>query len=329
MAGWAVSMVLFAATWNPLLLVPERVLFGIGWIAAYSMAVAHLGDVVTPREAGIAFGMLTTSMGAGFTLGPLLGTVVTAWRGIRASYLVGSAVLLAGAAVAAGALRPVRSPHARAVVSSGIRPVAIDRHRLLEMLRTPSLAAASIANLMINLSFGAAVVTFFPLYAAALHVPQAATNSMFSMRALASTISRIPAGAVVSRFSSWIVLIVALALLGAVLLSMGHERRIYALALLLVLEGIAYGIILTSAQALTADKSVAMARGGAIGLYSLAGSLGGGIGPVMLGVVAQLWGIRAVFNTAGIMVAAGLLATAYMRSRSAGARPVIATTEVY
>ena len=79
------------------------------------------------------------------------------------------------------------------------------------------------------------------------------------------------------------------------------------LALLLVLEGMAFGVILTSAQALT-TQTAAVPRGTAIGLYSMAGSIGNGFGPLILGLVAEIWGVQTVFLFTGFLTLAALLA---------------------
>ena len=112
MVGWSAAVALIAITTNPYWLLPTRVLYGMCWIATYAMAVAHLGDVVSPRERGVAFGLLTTAMGVGFTVGPLLGAAILAWHGIRASYFAAAAVALAGGILAATGLRPGIPPAA-------------------------------------------------------------------------------------------------------------------------------------------------------------------------------------------------------------------------
>ena len=182
---------------------------------------------------------------------------------------------------------------------------------------------------MINLSFNAAVVNFFPLYATQLQVPQTVTNSMFAARATGSTVSRFPAGILIARVSSWTVLVGTLVLLTVVVFALGLVRRPDILAVLLGIEGITFGIILTADQALTAEISPTIPRGSAIGVYSLTGSLGTGVGPAALGLVAQHWGLQAVFDCTGIMILAGLVAAISLRGRhlAAQASPVSSRTQ--
>ena len=307
MVGRAVAAALIAATTNPYWLLPARVLYGMSWISMYAMAVARLGDAIPADESGVALGMLTTAMGVGFAAGPLLGAAVMVAHGIRASYLVASA----GGIVAITALRP----SARTGGAAGVDQPPLDWRALRPMLRDPNLRAASLGNLMIDLSFNAAVLNFFPRYAAALHVSQTATNSMFAARATGSTVSRVPAGIVIGRTSGWTVLLASLGALTVVLFSLGLASHLAVLAVLLGLEGILFGVILTADQTLTPEISRGIPRRRAIGLYSLAGSLGNGLGSARLGLVAQQWGVWTVFECAGAAVLAALAATLGLRAR--------------
>jgi len=54
-----------------------------------------------------------------------------------------------------------------------------------------------------------------------------------------------------------------------------------------------------------------------VGVYSTAGSLSAALGPLVQGLVANQWGVRAVFGTTALAVAAGLLAVSYLYTRIA------------
>ena len=56
----------------PLLLV-GCLLFGAAGVATFQIGAALLGDVTTPGQRAMAFGLYTTAMGVGFTIGPLIG----------------------------------------------------------------------------------------------------------------------------------------------------------------------------------------------------------------------------------------------------------------
>jgi MFS family permease len=175
------------------------------------------------------------------------------------------------------------------------------------MMRDPTLRAASISNLVINITFDALIANFFPVYAFQLGASQSTTNSMFSARAVGSTLSRVPAGVLVSRFSARAVLGVALATLTVGMFGFSITRRLDLLAILLVFEGVFFGVILMAGQALTAEESAIAPRGAAIGFYSMSGSIGNGIGPFLLGLIADRWSLRSVFVITSLFAFLGLL----------------------
>jgi MFS family permease len=75
----------------------------------------------------------------------------------------------------------------------------------------------------------------------------------------------------------------------------------------LALEGLAYGAFLTSSQAYVAEHSVEASRGAAIGFYAMTGGIGNTLAPLLLGVLASLLGLGAVFFVTG-GVGLGMLA---------------------
>ena len=87
------------------------------------------------------------------------------------------------------------------------------------------------------------------------------------------------------------------------------------LGMLLAGEGIAFGMFLTSGQAFVTEHSTEDNRGTAIGVYSMAGSIGATMGPFVLGLVADVWGLAAVFQITGALVFTGIGVLWYLRSR--------------
>ena len=79
------------------------------------------------------------------------------------------------------------------------------------------------------------------------------------------------------------------------------------LGALLVLEGIAFGMHLPSGQAFVAEQSTPSTRGQVVGGYSMAGSLGNALSPLVLGIVAEAGGVQAVFPFTVGLIAVGLV----------------------
>ncbi|MGC8786083.1 MAG: MFS transporter [Anaerolineae bacterium] len=307
MVSFAVALALFAIAPNAYFLLIGRVIDGIAMVCTFLIGAAYVSDIVAPEERALAFGLYSTAMGLGFTVGPLVGAAVAVRYGIAGSYWAGAIVGLTGAVIAASCLKDIRSDEA--TVNHQRRSPWAD---LQQMMHNRNLMAGSLANLLMNMVFSGAVVNFFPVYAAQLGIPQAMINSMFSARALTSASARLPTGAIASKISSRIVMLTALMIAVVAMFLLPHTQQRILLSLLLILEGIAFGSFLTSGQIFVAQHSAADTRGAAVGAYSAAGSLSSIFSPILLGVVADLGGVQTVFWLTGLLVLLGIAAIEYL-----------------
>jgi MFS family permease len=314
MACFATALLLFAVAPTPGLLVPGRVVLGVAMVATFWIAAAHLGDIVSKDERGIAFGLMTTAMGIGFTIGPLIGGRLTEAGGTRTSYLFAAAVGVVGLVVVltqlpAGLPAHVRDAAARATLRSSLR-----------LARDPNLVVASIASILASIAFAGAVSTFFPLHGEDLGLSEATIATLFAVRAGVSAAARLPAGFVAAAIGNRPVLFGALVLEAIAVLGLAGTERTGMFGALLALEGVAFGAFLTSGQAFVAEHTVAETRGAAIGLYSTAGSLGGTIAPLGLGLIGKALGLPSVFVATAVLFAVGLALLGWMsvQARAAG-----------
>jgi DHA1 family multidrug resistance protein-like MFS transporter len=306
---FVVSSLLYTVAPSPYLLLPIRVVAGLAMVSTFFVGVAYLSGIVAEDERGIAIGLYATAMGLGFTVGPLVGGRVAMMHGYRASYRVAALCALVGFVIARVGLTPAdktaRPPQPRGWMFTKLGP----------MVQDPNLLAASLANLFMSTVFVGAIANFFPLYAASLSVDESAIGTMFAIRAFASASTRLPTGLLTTKLSSRNLMFVALALAMVASLSISFATIPLVLALFLATEGISFGMFLTSGQAFVAEHVRKSERGTAIGLYSTAGSFGSSVGPFLLGLVAELWGLATVFRVTAALVLAGIVVVVYVSAR--------------
>jgi len=303
----AASSFLYAVVPNPYFLFPIRILASLAGVCYILMGMACLGDVVAKGERGLAVGLYTTCMGLGFSVGPFIGGRVAEAYGYRVAYEVAALCALLGFAVVRLGLAG-QSPNQGTVTS---RPDASLSTRLKLMVREPNLLAASLANVSQGAVFGV-IMSFFPLYLASLSVGDAAIGSMFAVRALCSTLARMPTGLLTTRLSSKSIMTIALALMVIVVVSISGTTTPAVLGVLLAGEGVAFGMFLASGQTYVTERSTESDRGTVLGVYSTAGSLGATAAPFALGFIADVWGLVAVFQVTGVLVLVGLGVLGYV-----------------
>ncbi|MBI5029056.1 MAG: MFS transporter [Chloroflexi bacterium] len=321
MLSFAVATFLFAISPNAYFLIPGRVLIGLGSVSTFSIGVAYVADIVSPSERGLAYGLYATSMGIGFGVGPLIGAFIALHYGVAASYLMASGIALIGMVLGFKGLRTIRQTSN----TTGIVPLKLQWRSIRNVIREPRIMAGSLANLIMSTSFSGAIINFFPMYSAQIGLSQIAINSMFSIRAFGSAAARLPTGAITHRISSRIVMGAALVLAMLAVIAMAQTETAFVLGILLLIEGVAFGTFLTSGQAYIAECSTPESRGTAVGAYSTAGSLGSTLSPVMLGVVAEVWGVQMVFRVTGVLILIGLLGIVGLDLWKLQAKPIRAS----
>jgi DHA1 family multidrug resistance protein-like MFS transporter len=310
LASFALAMALFTVAPDPALLIPGRLLIGVALVATFWIAAAYLGDIVGTAERGLAFGLLTTAMGLGFTLGPLLGGEIAERASIRGAYALAVVAAVAGAVIVATQLRGGQVERDR-------RSRSLPSLRAsLRVGRERPLIVAGIANILSAITFGGAIATIFPLYGSSLGLTAGTIGAMFAIRAIASTAVRLPSGAVTAAVGSGRVLIGSLIVQVVAVAGLGTAREFNAMLAWLILEGIGFGAFLTSAQSYLAEHTVEATRGAAIGFYSMTGGIGYTLAPLALGIVAERLGLGAVFFVTGGLGVMALAVMAGVWSRS-------------
>ena len=304
------SAFLYSLISSPYALLPLRMITGVVISATFFIGMAYMGDQVAKEDRGLASGVYTSCMGLGFTVGSALGGGLAASAGYVATFRVAAAIALAGFLVAWwGLAKPVDNSHS---VKSAENPLA----RLGLLAREPQLLAASLGYLLIILMFDAAVVNFFPLYAAGvLAISQTGIGSMMAIRALVSTSVRLPTGMLSTRIASRHLMVTALTIGMLMMLAICCVNSPAVLTLVLAGEGICFGMYLTAGQAFITENFAQSERGTAMGVYSMTGSIGSTAGPFVMGAVGDALGLKSVFVMTGILVFVGILVFLYASSR--------------
>lgn len=303
MVIYAAALGCFAVAQGPAFLMLGRVFTAFAAVAIFQIGSAYLGDITVTGQREVAYGWLTTAMGLGFTVGPLIGSQLAERSGPRTAYLAGSLIALLGGLVAWRFLREAHADASRRGVPRAEALFGGMRH----VLRQRDLLVVSFGNLLMGVSFSGAISTFFPIYGDHMRISEAAIGTMFAIRALVSAASRFPNSMVARRVGSKPILLVALFVEACVMLGIATTGQRTLLTILLAAEGLAFGAYLVAGQTYIAEHTTRETRGAAVGLYSTAMNLGGTGAPVLLGLIAGRWGIAAVFTVAGCALAAGFV----------------------
>lgn len=304
---FALVALLLAQAPSPAWLLLAQALTGVAVVATFFIAAALVSDASAPADRGAAMGLLTTAMGLGFAIGPLLGGLANRAGGARAGLQI-AAGLAAGAAALAWLLLPRRAPPRAAARSGG--------PRLGLLLKNRPLLLASLANLLFSPVFSAIIVMVLPLRAASLGMDAVAIGSLYTVRALASTVTRLPIGLFCTPTGSRRLLIAALAIGGSALLGLALRADYPTMAILLAAEGISFGMFLTAGQSFVSQHVAPEQIGAALGTYNTAGGVSATLSPLLIGMLAARVSLPAVFGLVGALVCGGAVALLALSRRA-------------
>ncbi len=299
-AALTLGMLIMAGSTSTPLLILSLVLNGLGGIAVFQIGYAYLGDITTPAQRPLGFGLITTSMALGFGLGPYCGGIIIDRYGYRSAYYTGVAVGLVTLMVALAYLRKYPSSGQRLTTSGLLSGVRL-------MTGQPNLRLVAFGNMLIGMTFAGTLSTFLPLYGKELQLTQAAIGSMFAMRASVSAVGRITSSLFARRVDHLYVMTAALFIIAAATFGVGTTASRSVITAFLSIEGLAYGGFMVAGLTYVANHTTAENRGGAGGVYAMASGVGASVSPWILGIVAERWGLRAVFLATGAALSVGVL----------------------
>jgi len=297
----------FAQSYEQLLVVR-----GLGGVGSTMFTISAMGLIV--RVAPIEMrGRVSALYGAAFLsgniAGPLLGTAL-AFLGYRTPFLIYAVALLIAASVVAVNLARVQA--AAAPDGSETRPARADARptlSLAEALRLPAYRALLAAQFVNGWSTFGVRISLLPLLAAAVPTLGAPLAGLgLTAFALGNFLVLQFSGRLVDARGRRGVVLAGLLLGGAASIPFGWMTQPAPFLALAAVAGAGAALVQPAQQAAFADILGRDRAGGqALSTFSMAGDLGGFLGPVVTGIIADRAGFGWAFALSGLLLVVGAL----------------------
>ncbi len=288
--------ILYTFASEPLHLLPARIVLGIALGSTFTMGFVYVSEIAPKGRRGFAQGLYLTSMGTGFTLGPLIGGFAAKLVGYTSAFYITAG--LAACGFSALLFVPERR-HSKSVSRSTFASFG-------GLIKNQKLLAAGIANFFNSTVFNT-IMIFFPLYGISIGLDESQVGMGLTVRGLASTATRFPAGLAMPKLGALKMMIFGLGTSAIMVLAIPTMDTLVFLSVILGLQGISYGIYLTSANTYVTEVSPEGLEGASMGIFSTFANISGIISPIILGAVAESWGINTTFRVSFALAAVGLL----------------------
>ena len=278
-------------------LIIMQIVLGLAFTATLNTGVVCIADIIPATKRGLAFGIGSTVLGAGFSLGSFLGGMMTQYWGYKAVYIGTGIFAVLGVVIACMYIDNSSKRNEMEILS-------LLKHAK-SILFNRSIMVLSIGGALSFMVFGGLVVMFFPIYAMSLGIDHSTIGFMFAVRTAASTLVRFP-GAILSKtvVGRWLL---PISLIGtaifAFIIPQLHNPAL--MMVFLVIEGISYGLYYTLGQLFAVNLSADVSRGLVLGSYATFSGIGGGILPFFMGIIADAVSIERMFQLTSIPVFVG------------------------
>jgi len=297
----------YMAAQSPYHLYPIRVALGLGVGLIFGNGFLLMSEVAEEGFRNVAQGLYMTSMGLGFTLGPLVGGFAAKLVGPSLSFKISSGFAVLGLLL----LLMVKENR---VKESGKTEA---RMRLSKLVRDPRIIASGVANFVNSLMFNA-VTLFFPVYGSDIGLDEADVGIGFTSRGLASTAVRLPVGSLTRRIKALNLMAAGLLLSAATIFTVSNSSGLVLVCVLMGVQGVAYGVYLTSGNVYVSEEASKDRKATAMAVYSMFGNIGGIVGPATLGVIAERIGARGALQFSAAATVLGVALAMTLARRDAG-----------
>ncbi len=288
LAGYAAISVLYAIAGSLWQLGVFRLLQGIASVMVTPIAQAYVGDITPPGREGRNMNLFYSSMFLGMALGPLLGGELTAlWSYQVAFYAMGAlslvALLLVGATV---------PPHPR------IRDLPAPKAPIVPLRRVMGNDAVKAICIYVATRgfWRQGFNTFYPLFAvAASGLDTASIGTILSVYMLGGGLLQIPFGFLADRYPKLPQIVLGSTIAPLLLLAIPFSHSVWTVTLIMFAVGALSALSRASVVAIRTEIGRTHGMGTLAGLQGGAFAVGQMLGPLASGVVADLFGVAAVF----------------------------------
>lgn len=288
---------------DPRLLLLVRFVQGVGAAALSAVSLALVGAYVLERR-GRAYGIYNAIKGAGYVISPIVGGAIVLQSDFAAVFLAAAAV--GAVAFALSLLLPEPEARPGAIFDDDD---ALSLSGVLSVVRRPSLWPWY-AVIVVNMFFVGILFGFLPVRVYALGYDPLTTGAMLTVATASYLLIQPIAGVLADRLGAAPTIRLGLLLSGAGIILVPFVSDV-PLILVSILAGVGIGTVWTNTDALVSNLAQAGQLGATMGVAGSFKELGDMLGPLLIGVLSEAFGLTAGFVVCGLL---GLLSLFLIRT---------------
>lgn len=266
-------------------------------------STAHVVDLSPKKEAAEYFGFYTASKFFGFAVGPIIGGLFLSNQILSVPYLYSLICLVSFTIVAL--MFKKRLTRSGSLATSVRELIQKDKVFIKEIADFKKLRSRGLLSLylafVVNFC-GMLVLVFEPIYLQSISTNPLLGGLVLSSFLMSFAVSNIPAGILADKYGKYLSTLIGLTIAGIFLILFGFSVSPYVLMLFAFVSSFGLALVFSAAGGLLVEVCPSYEEGEVSGIWNLAEDLGYFFGPLLGGLVAQVFGLGSSFLFAGAVL---------------------------
>ena len=299
LTGYTILSFFYVVATSTTSLVIVRIFHGLASAMVLPISMAYIGDIAPKNQEGKYLGTFTIAFFMGLAVGPIIGGALhDIWHMNAAFYAMGAISFLALLLLIF--MLPEINAH------KNIKPSSFKT-----ILKEKTMQAMLIFR-VVNAYGIAALMGFLPLIAERINVTVFQIGFVVSANLLTSSLFQKYFGIVADKSDKVAMMIAGSLMMLIPLALMPLSTGFYTLLLFNILMGLGSAISIPAGSTITAQLGKRLGMGSVMGLFNTAFGIGGGIGPIVAGIILIATNLSFVFVSSAIIVLTGTIIFYYM-----------------
>ncbi|MBI2652974.1 MFS transporter [Candidatus Woesearchaeota archaeon] len=299
LVGYTVLSFFYASANTTTSLTVIRFLHGLASAMVLPIAMAYIGDIAPKNQEGKYLGTFTIAFFMGMAFGPIIGGALHEIWNMNAAFYTMGAISFFSLLLLIFML-PEINAH-KNVKPSSFRTIFKNK-TMQAMFLFRAVNAYGIAALM----------GFLPLLAEKINVSVFQIGFVVTANLIVSSMFQRYFGVIADKSDKVAMIIAGSIMMLIALALMPLSKNFYTLLLFNMIMGLGSGISIPAISAITAQLGKKLGMGSVMGLFNTAFGIGGGIGPIIAGLIMLATSLTFVFVSSAVIVLAGTIMFYYL-----------------
>src|SRR3989338_2596718 len=305
LAGYTILSFFYAHASTATSLITIRFFHGLASAMVLPIAMAYIGDIAPKNQEGKYLGTFTISFFMGLAFGPIIGGTLHDLLSMNAAFYAMGAISLLSLLMLVFML-PEIDAYKNAKLSS-----------FKEILRDKTMQAMFLFR-MLNAYGISALMGFLPLLVQTIGVTVFQIGIIVTSNLLVSSLFQRYFGAIADKSDKVAMMVSVSIMILAALLLMPLSTSFYTLLLFNLLMGLGSAVSIPANTAITVQLGKKLGMGSVMGLFNTAFGIGGGIGPIIAGMIMVATSLSFVFISSSIIIFFGTAIFYYLMKNNVG-----------